>query len=311
MFPLCFAFGSKCFSIAALIFMADTITAVEETGGDLIGRAQKAFSSDQRDVAMALATKAIETDPKNPRGYFVRARFHEESSEPVKALTDYDQALKLDPSLAEAWQNRGIIHFKLARIDESISDFDQFLKLNPAQAPYHWQRGICYYYARRFEDGRNQFELHQTVNPNDVENAVWHFLCVARSAGVDKARASLMPIREDARVPMMQIYALFAGKAKLEDVLRAARAGEPAAPELRQRLFYAHLYAGLYSEARGDETQAREHIAKAVHEYGGADYMSSVARVHLILSESKKKSRVEIKSRPEFGGSGKLEYEIQ
>jgi lipoprotein NlpI len=71
-------------------------------------------------------------------------------------------------------------------------------------------------------------------------------------------------------------------------VLKAALAGEPVGPELRRRLFYAHLYLGLYSEAADDETQAREHMTKAVHEYAGADYMSDVARVHLILRESKK-----------------------
>jgi len=76
--------------------------------------------------------------------------------------------------------------------------------------------------------------------------------------------------------------------------LKAAGAGGPAVRELHQRLFYAHLYLGLYSEAVGDETQAREHITKAVHEYAGADYMSDVARVHLILRESKKKSRANL-----------------
>jgi lipoprotein NlpI len=297
MFLPCFALGITSFrfrtfsSITALILAANTFTAAEETSGDLISRAQKEFSRGRRDAATALATKAIETDPKNPRAYFVRAGFYEEGNEPAKALTDYDQTLKLDPGMAQAWQNRGILHFKLAHIDESISDFDQFLKLNPAQAPFHWQRGICYYYAQRFEEGRKQFELHQTVNPNDVENAAWHFLCVARSAGLEKARASLIPIREDARVPMMQIHSLFSGTAKSEDVLKAADAGQPVGPEHHRRLFYAHLYLGLYSEAVGDETQAREHITKAAREYGGADYMSDVARVHLILRESKKKSR--------------------
>ena len=282
----------KLSSIIALILAAHTLAAADlRTNEELISRAKKAFASGNGDEAIALASQAIKTEPKNTRGYLLRARFYEDRSEPAKALTDYDQVLKLDPRIAEAWQNRGIVHFKLAHINESISDFDQFLKLAPAQAPYHWQRGISYYYAGRFEDGRKQFELHQTVNPNDVENAAWHFLCVARSAGVEKARASLIPIKEDARVPMMQIHALFAGKAKSEEVLRAASAGEPAAPELRRRLFYAYLYLGLYCEALGDETQALEHITKAAHEYGGSDYMSDVARVHLILKESKKKSR--------------------
>src|SRR5882672_1687166 len=142
MFLPCFTLGlmiarfRKFFSITALIFAANTVTAAEETSGDLIDRAQKEFSRGRRDAATALATKAIETDPKNPRGYFARARIYRETSEPAKALTDYDQTIKLDPGIAEAWQDRGIIHFKLARIGESISDFDQFLKLNPAQTPY-------------------------------------------------------------------------------------------------------------------------------------------------------------------------------
>jgi lipoprotein NlpI len=274
-------------SIIMLNLATNRVAAAENRNGELLNGA-KAFSSDQQ---ITLATERIEAEPKNPRGYFVRARLYAERGEPTKALSDYDQALKLDPSMAEAWQRRGIIHFQLAHIEESISDFDRFLKLVPTQAPYHWQRGICYYYAKRFEEGRKQFELHQTVNPNDVENAVWHFLCVARSAGVEKARASLIPIQEDARVPMMQIHGLFAGKTKADDVLKAARAGEPVGQELQRRLFYAHLYIGLYSEAIGDETQAREHITKAAHEYGGADYMSDVAHVHLILRGSNKNNR--------------------
>ena len=117
---------------------------------------------------------------------------------------------------ADEYNRRGAAHFQRAQIQQSLADFDRAIALDPAQAPYHWQRGISYYYAGRFEDGRKQFELHQKVNPNDVENAAWHFLCVARSAGVEKARASLIPVKEDERVPMLQIHALFAGKAEPE-----------------------------------------------------------------------------------------------
>jgi len=155
--------------------------------------------------------------------------------------------------------------------------------LLPFQVPQHWQRGIAYYYAGRFEAGRKQFELHQTVNPNDVENAVWHFLCVARASNVEKARAALIPITGDARVPMMEVHALFAGKLKPEDILKAATAGNPPAARLNRQLFYAHLYLGLYFEALGDDGKAREHITKAAGEYQTGDYMGDVARVHLQL----------------------------
>jgi lipoprotein NlpI len=134
-----------------------------------------------------------------------------------------------------------------------------------------------------FEEGRKQFELHQTVNPNDVENAVWHFLCVARTNGIEKARVALIPIKGDGRIPMMEVHALFANKLKPEVVLKAASAGHPPPVQLKRQLFYAHLYLGLYFEVLGDDKQAREHITKAARGYQTGDYMGDVARVHLQL----------------------------
>ena len=239
-----------------------------------------ANANGNRAEAFALVNRAIVAEPKDARGYFVRARLYESNHQPAKAISDYDQALRIDPNIAAAWQHRGGEHFKLAHIKESIADFDRFLALVPEQVPYHWQRGIAYYYAGRFEEGRQQFEAHQGVNSNDVENAVWHFLCVARSAGLEKARSALIPIKGDARIPMMEVHALFAGMAKPEDVLKVAGAGEPSSPRIRQQMFFAHLYLGLYFEATGDEKKAREHILKATEEFKSDDYMGDVARVH-------------------------------
>jgi lipoprotein NlpI len=79
---------------------------------------------------------------------------------------------------------------------------------------------------------------------------------------------------------MMQIHALYAGKATVEDVLKTALAGNPGPEELKARLFYAHLYIGLWYDAEGKVKEAREHIFKAAGEYGVEGYMGDVARVH-------------------------------
>ena len=276
----------KLLSVTGIFLFATTLLrAGDDVANGLLKQAKAAYATGEHSEAFSLASQAITKEPTNALGYFVRAGFFANAHEPAKAVSDYNEALKLDPSLADAWQNRGTEHFKLGNIKESISDFDQFIVLKPGFAPYHWQRGIACYYAGRFEDGRKQFESHQTVNPNDVENAAWHFLCAARSVGVEKARAALIPIKEDARVPMMEVHALLAGKAKPEDVIKAARAGEPSVSELNRRLFYAHLYLGLYFEATGDQTQAHEHILQAVKTFKTDDYMGDVARVHLQLQK--------------------------
>ena len=131
-----------------------------------------------------------------------------------------------------------------------------------------------------------------TPDPATLRNlSLADLVSTARSAGVEKARAALIPIRNDGRVPMMQVHALFAGKATVEDVLAAAKAGQPSAEELRQRLFYAHLYLGLHYEALGEAKRAGEHIAKAAGEFAEDHYMGDVARVHQKLgTDSGKKN---------------------
>jgi lipoprotein NlpI len=176
-----------------------------------------------------------------------------------------------------------MVQFRRANIKESIADFDAYLKLKPSEAPNLWQRGISYYYAKQYAEGRKQFELHQMVNSDDVENAVWHFLCVAQIEGKEKARALLMPVGRDLRVPMAEIYALFAGRGTPEQVFQAVERGQVAADIRQQRQFYANLYLGLYYEAMGDPAKAEEHITQAVGPYKVDHYMGDVARVHAKL----------------------------
>ena len=159
-------------------------------------------------------------------------------------MADFTRALELDPKLTVAYDLRGSEQFKLGHMAASLADFDRFLALRPAAAPGHWKRGITLYYAGKYDAGRQQFEGYEKVDTNDVENAVWHFLCVARKDGVARARASLLKIGKDVRVPMREVYQLFAGKVKPQDVLEAAGKGQPSAQERNSRLFYAHLYLG-------------------------------------------------------------------
>ncbi len=188
------------------------------------------------------------------------------------AIERYSRLIQEHPDSADAYQQRGVAHFQLGNMDQAIADFDQVIELFPEQEPHHWQRGICYYYAGEFQKGEKQFEMHQTVNPRDVENAVWHFICKAKTDGVDAAREALIPISRDPRTPMMEIWNLFAGNGKPQDVLDAAKS--------RQALCYAHLYLGLYYESHDQQALAKKHIQQAAGEYSMDNYMGDVARVH-------------------------------
>ena len=189
----------------------------------------------------------------------------------------------LEPAPAGAQELRSILSravsdFDRGRLEASAAGFDRVAELAPGVAPQLWQRGITLYYVGRYRDCREQFESHRTVNPNDVENAAWHFLCVARQESPERALAALLPVGPDPRIPMTEIYEMFRGETTPDDVLAAGeRGGE------RGR-FYAHLYVGLYHEALGRAGEALVHITEAADErfeaVGG--YMQMVARVHRI-----------------------------
>lgn len=259
-----------------------------ETFAEIVTASRDAAATGEITKAIELASKAIEKEPANPQGWYYRGLWHDRARNFSKAIADLNKAQALEGGSAQVCQKRGEAHFKAGHIKEAIADFDQFIKLVPSQAPYHWQRGIALYYDEKYAQGRAQFELHQTVNLDDVENAVWHYLCVARANSLERAKELLINIQEDSRIPMMQIHALFAGKGSREAVLKAAQAGNPGSQELKERLFYAHLYLGLYEEAHGNSEAALEHIRKAVHEFPQNHYMGEVARVHLKLRETKK-----------------------
>jgi lipoprotein NlpI len=244
-------------------------------GADRMTEISRLIRDGKRDEALAMLTKSIEEEPKELRWLLARGRLQSTMNQHEKAIVDFNAALNIDTNNARVYHERGTAYFKLGRIKESVADFDRFVKILPDQEPQHWQRGIALYYAGDYERGRKQFELHQKVNPYDVENAVWHFICVARKDGVDKAKASLIHIERDQRVPMKEIFALFADKGKPEEVLAAAKD--------RDQLFYAHLYLGLYYEAHGNAAKAREHIDKAAGEFSMNHYMGDVARVHAQL----------------------------
>jgi lipoprotein NlpI len=196
-----------------------------------------------------------------------------------EAILRFTRVLQRDPSVAMAWYLRGRDRLRAGQIADAIADFDEFLKRRPEAENQLWERGIAYYYAGQYEKGAQQFEKYQKFYDQDVENAVWRYVCVARQEGVAKAQATLLPVTSDRRVPMMEVYALFRGQSQPEEVLRAAEQEGSLKETRTQRLFYAHLYVGLWHEAAGRAAEAQKHIFEA-EKLRISHYMWDIAHMH-------------------------------
>ena len=171
---------------------------------------------------------------------------------------------------------KAVDDFRAGRVEQSAAGFDQLARLIPDQAPELWQRGIAQYYAGQYRECARMFASHRTVNPDDVENAAWHFLCVARAESPEAARRQMLPVGPDGRVPMREVYRMFKGELTQAQVMKAA-GSDPSAQ------FFARLYVGLYLEVTGNRDAGRAQIEIAAEDryarVGG--YMHDVARVHI------------------------------
>ncbi len=266
-----------------IIFSKSSLQADEnETVDSLIQKSIQEYRAGKTKEAIAQVTRLIKKNPENAKLISLRARMYEQNQQFQKAIDDYSIILKLKPEDTDFYHQRGVCYFNLGEFKKSVEDFDQFLKDNPGYEPRHWQRGISHYYAKMYSAGRKQFETHQTVNSQDVENAVWHFLCVARDESIETASKELIPIQGDTRIPMMKVHELFMGKATVADVLAKAEQGAGKIPDsqLKVQRFYAHLYLGLYYEAYQKMDLAKKHIHLAATKYSIQGYMGNVARVH-------------------------------
>ena len=186
---------------------------------------------------------------------------------------------------------QGMDHFRQGRVAESLAEFDRAIEIDERVKPYLWQRGISQYCMGDFSGGKQQFEIHRKVNPNDVENAAWHYLCVAKTDGQDVARQSLIPIKTefDRRVPMKEIYEFLAGTATEEDVLRAADQADTPLSRM-----YAHLYLGLSDDVEGNAEEAVKHLRIASAEKLKGSYMQDVAKVILGQRSKSERSQTEL-----------------
>jgi lipoprotein NlpI len=257
----------------------------------LIEQAQRAIARRDFNRAIEIATAAIERNVQRDRAYLLRASAYADSGRSTEAIADLDRLIDANPKRTDLLEMRGTEQFKLGKFKAAIADFDRECRLEPRREPWHWKRGLAYYYAGEYEKGRDQFQRYHDQEDNDVENAVWRVMCMARldGVGLQKAQQQILIVRRDPRVPMMEAYQLFAGRTTPEQVLKAIDRGDPDRDELNRRIFYGNLYVGLYYDMIGKPQPAMEHLEKAVG-HRVDHFMWHIARLHLKTMTSKSTS---------------------
>jgi tetratricopeptide (TPR) repeat protein len=233
------------------------------------------------EATLAEATQAVAERPADARAHFYLGSALANLKRHEEAAAAFTRALELEPSNDLARDRRGQARVLAGRFAEGIADFDALGDRSPSYVPRRWLRAVALYNAGRLADAARQFkadaaELTAVTFRTNVSKAVWHWLCHKRG-GTDEG---LLAIDDDGKGVLSVVYALCAGEATVEDVLKASRrrGGEYGVDDR----FYAHFYLGLYFEADGDGALAERYLTTAVVRYPIGHLDWDLARAHLL-----------------------------
>ncbi|QDV46408.1 lipoprotein NlpI [Stieleria neptunia] len=193
------------------------------------------------------------------------------------ALAAADKLAKA-PASVEFQRVAGDTLLRCGEAKRAIEMFEGYLAKRPDDRPYLWQLGIAFYFDGKFKAGAELFEIHREVNPHDVENAAWHFLCVAKNESPEKAQQLLLPAPNDSRAPMAEVLEMLRS-GDPEPVKQRMNSFTPGTTAAKSAKFYGHFYLGLYADALGDDATAKQHLTLAAED-SPRNYMGDIAKVY-------------------------------
>ena len=194
------------------------------------------------------------------------------------AIENADAMVRQAPNNPGTARLAADIYLRAGEYKWAVRLFDRYLVSEKEALPELWQRGIALYFMREYEAAAKQFEVHRTVNPNDVENAAWHFLCVAKSQSPSEAKAQVLPAPGDPRIPMEEVLQMLKSGDQQAIIDKIATL-EKDSPQGKAAQFYGDFYLGLYADAMGKSAEAKKWMDRAAQD-APRNYMGDVARVY-------------------------------
>lgn len=195
------------------------------------------------------------------------------------AIAAADAIVKSESAQPSAWRLAGDFYLRAGDYKKAIVQFKRYIERHPEHEADLWQHGIALAFDGQYDEGRKLFELHRSVNPNDVENALWHFYCVAKSSSFEKARLGLLPAPGDRRAPMEELLKLYRGEVEEAVVREAINQWPKETRNYESAAFYGELYLAMYADSLGDRKRAIE-LAEKASAAKEVNYMTDVGRIY-------------------------------
>ena len=126
-----------------LITAVFTLTTPGLVGQSLYNKSVKELDKGDTIQSLKLLNELLQDDPKNIKGYFLRAQIFINTNQIDKAISDLDKLLDIEPSNKDALQKRSLAKSMKGDFMGAIEDIDERIKLEPANAKVYFERGYC------------------------------------------------------------------------------------------------------------------------------------------------------------------------
>ena len=117
------------------------------------------------DQAVDFHTQEIRNDPRNPRGWGLRALIWQDKKDYDLAIADYSEAIRLLPGYASLYINRGIVWIDKKDYDRAIADFNEAIRLDPKRATAYNSRGLAWCNKKEFDKAITDCSEAIRLNP--------------------------------------------------------------------------------------------------------------------------------------------------
>jgi WD40 repeat protein/tetratricopeptide (TPR) repeat protein len=122
------------------------------------------------DSAIEYFTRAIQSDPNNPRNLYQRAIAFSGKRLIKEAIADVSRAIALDADHRDYWRLRGRLHGRIRAYDQAIRDLTKVLQIDPNDSRSYYERGLGYYETEQYENALADFSEAIALNVQDPNN---------------------------------------------------------------------------------------------------------------------------------------------
>ncbi len=180
--------------------------------------------------ALANLNKFLETSPKNPDAYMLRAMCRLFTKEYVKSLLDCTKALDIDNSMPEPHFIAGMCNIEMNDFRSAAQSFEKALKLDPNYVDARLESGHVQFVLGSYDKAEEELTAALKLNGESLAGLWWRSWCYVEQKKYDQARQDadklvvLKPTMPDGHRLLGVIYQLKGDRANARKEYSLARA---------------------------------------------------------------------------------------